>query len=72
MTMKGRIGWERLTDPLLRGWLDAHLLGGELLFVLARLLVLHEGEGEDLADAVVVGEEHDQAVDTHAPATGGR
>lgn len=32
--------------------LDADLLRGELLLVL--LLVLHEGEGEDLADGVLV------------------
>lgn len=32
--------------------------------------ILHEGESENLLDAVVVGQEHDQAVDTHTPTTG--
>jgi hypothetical protein len=35
------------------------------------VIVLHEWEGESLLDAVVVGEEHDHAVDTHTPATSG-
>jgi len=35
------------------------------------VIVLHEWEGESLLDAVVVGKEHDHAVNTHAPTTSG-
>jgi hypothetical protein len=35
------------------------------------LLWLHGGESQHLSDAVVVGQEHDHAVNTHTPATGG-
>lgn len=36
------------------------------------LLILHEGESQNLTNGVVVGQEHDHAVDTHAPTTSGR
>jgi len=37
-----------------------------------RLILLHEREGQDLLDGVVVRQEHDQTVDAHTPSTGGR
>lgn len=36
------------------------------------LVLLHEGEGQHLLDAVVVRQEHDQPVNTHTPTTSGR
>jgi len=42
-------------------------LGGAL-----RVERLHGGEEEDLLDVVLVGEEHDEAIDTETPATSGR
>lgn len=35
-------------------------------------VLLHHGEGQHLLDAVIVGEEHNQAVNAHAPATSWR
>lgn len=59
----------RLTDTFLGQGLDAHDLGGRLLFLAG---ILHKRERQHLADGVVVGQEHDHAVDAHAPTAGGR
>lgn len=45
---------EVLTNPFFSLWLNAHFIGGQLLSLLIGIL-LHEWEGQDLLDAVVVG-----------------
>lgn len=63
-----RCGQTELTNTLLRHGSHVNNLGGFGLLG-DRLVVLHEGEGENLLDRVVVGEEHDHAVNTHTPTT---
>lgn len=67
---KGILIEQKLTNSFLRLGLNTNHLGGTLGLG-RRLVFLHEGEGKDLLDTVVVGEEHDQTVDTHTPTTGG-
>jgi hypothetical protein len=57
-----------MLDGFLSLRLNANDLSGELLWALARV-VLHEWEGEDLLDTVVISQEHDQAIDTEPPST---
>lgn len=60
-----------LTNSLLRLGCDVDNLGSLWLTALL-LVILHKRESEHLLDGVVVGEEHDHAVNTHAPTTGRR
>ena len=46
------------------------LVGGAVFHFV--VIGLHGGEEENLLDIVGVGEEHGQAIDAHAPASGGR
>lgn len=60
-----------MKHPLLTLRLHPHNLRRQLLLRLARIIP-HHRECQDLLNRVVIGEEHDETIDTAAPAPRGR
>lgn len=61
----------KLTNFLHRERLNTGKLGGMLVLV-GSLLLTKEGEGKNLADRVVISQEHGKTIDTETPTTGRR